>query len=64
MKRNRWSQVAKRRDFQPYAEKYHTNTTQLTELAGKAKLAYWSSTMPPLFCTPGCVRKRHLRNSS
>jgi ribonuclease BN (tRNA processing enzyme) len=37
MKPKRWSHVAKRRDFQPYAEKYHTNTTQLTELAGKAK---------------------------
>ena len=29
--------LAKRRDFQPYVAKYHTNTTQLAELAGKAK---------------------------
>ena len=29
--------LAKRQDFQPYAAKYHTNTTQLAELAGKAK---------------------------
>lgn len=29
--------LAKRPDFQPYAAKYHTNTKQLAELAGKAK---------------------------
>ena len=29
--------LAKRPDFQPYAAKYHTNTTQLAELASKAK---------------------------
>lgn len=29
--------LAKRPDFQPYAAKYHTNTTQLAELAAKAK---------------------------
>ena len=29
--------LAKRPDFQPYSAKYHTNTTQLAELASKAK---------------------------
>ncbi len=29
--------LAKRPDFQPYGAKYHTNTTQLAELASKAK---------------------------
>ena len=29
--------LAKRRDFQPYVAKYHTSTTELAELAGKAK---------------------------
>jgi ribonuclease BN (tRNA processing enzyme) len=29
--------LAKRPDFQPYSSKYHTNTTQLAELASKAK---------------------------
>src|SRR5205823_13482204 len=29
--------LAKRPDFQPYGAKYHTNTTQLAELARKAK---------------------------
>jgi len=29
--------LAKRRDFQAYAAKYHTNSTQLAELASKAK---------------------------
>jgi ribonuclease BN (tRNA processing enzyme) len=29
--------LAKRQDFQPYAAKYHTNSTQLAELASKAK---------------------------
>jgi ribonuclease BN (tRNA processing enzyme) len=29
--------LGKRRDFQPYVAKYHTDTTQLAELAGKAK---------------------------
>ena len=29
--------LARRRDFQPYAAKYHTNTAELAELAGKAK---------------------------
>ena len=29
--------LAKRPDFQPYSVKYHTNTTQLAELASKAK---------------------------
>jgi ribonuclease BN (tRNA processing enzyme) len=29
--------LARRPDFQPYAAKYHTNTTQLAEIASKAK---------------------------
>lgn len=29
--------LARRRDFQSYSAKYHTNTTELAELAGKAK---------------------------
>ena len=29
--------LAKRPDFQPYAAKYHTNTTQLAEIASRAK---------------------------
>ena len=34
---NTLASLAKRPQFQPFAEKYHTNTAQLAELAGKAK---------------------------
>jgi ribonuclease BN (tRNA processing enzyme) len=49
--------LAKRPDFQPYSAKYHTNTTQLAELASKARPRL-------LIIYHGCAPKRHRPRSS
>jgi ribonuclease BN (tRNA processing enzyme) len=56
--------LAKRSDFQPYSAKYHTNTTQLAELASKAKSRLLIIYHASISCGRGCVPKRHRPKNS